>query len=182
MTAAATAAPEARWKSGLKIAACAFFVWHMVATFAQQIPRNSALFPATAPFVHYQELTGLWQGWDMFTTIPYYHAYSVDVLATEADGRVERVGIGLPGFTKYGRIVRTETMFSRILYDPDFRPYLDAYADKMCAALRTKLGHGGQKIVVHESCERLRYVDQIRADGVISTHEDHSSAVYPCAP
>ena len=165
---------------GLKKAACALFVWHMVATCAQQVPRTSALASANQPFLHYQEATGLWQGWDMFTTIPYYHAYSIDILATEPDGRVERVGVGLPGLGKFGHVIRTETMFSRILYDPEFKPYLDAYERQMCAELRGRIGHGGQKIVVHESCERMRYVEQIRADGVIATHEEHSSQPFTC--
>lgn len=170
----------ARQKQGAKAAACALFFWHMLATCAQQAPRQSALAPVNKPFLHYQEATGLWQGWDMFTTIPYYHAYDVDVLATEADGRVERVGVNLPGFGAYGHVVRTETMFSRILYEPEFRGYLDGYDRKMCAALRARLGHGGQKIVVHESAERMRFAEQIRADGVLSTHEEHPSPPFPC--
>lgn len=166
----------------LKRAACVLFAWHMAATCAQHVPRPSALYGATTPFLHYQELTGLWQAWDMFTTIPYYHSYAVDVLATEPDGRLERVGVGLPGLRRYDNVIRTETLFSRILYDPDFRPYLDAYAVKMCAEIRARTGHGGQKIVVHESCERLRFVEQIRQDGVIANHEDHSSEVFTCEP
>jgi hypothetical protein len=168
-------------KRGLKAAACALFAWHMLATCAQQIPRASALYPASKPFAHYEEVTGLWQGWDMFTTIPYYHLYWVDVLATEPDGTQERIGVGLPGFSKFGHVVRTETMFARILYEPEFRPYLDAYAAKMCAAVHEHVGHGGQKVVVHESCERMRFVDQIRADGVIANHEEHSSQAFPCS-
>jgi hypothetical protein len=169
-----------RQKRVAKAGACALFLWHMLATCSQQVPRQSALAPVNRPFVHYQEATGLWQGWDMFTTIPYYHAYKVDVLATEADGRVERVGVNLPGFGAYGHVVRTETMFSRILYDADFHPYLDGYERKMCDALRIRLGHGGQKIVVHESAERMRFAEQIRADGVLANHEDHSSPPFPC--
>ncbi len=169
-----------RTKRAAKTAACALFAWHMLATCSQQIPRASALYPANRPFVPYQDATGLWQGWDMFTTIPYYHSYSLDVLATEPDGHQERVGIGLPGFSKYGGVIRTETMFSRILYDADFRAYLEGYEQKMCAELREHLGRGGQKIVVHESAERMRFVDQIRADGVIATHEDHSSQPFSC--
>ena len=154
-----------RW---LKAGACAFFVWHMMAIAVQQIPQGSALAPASRPFVRYEEATGIWQGWDMFTTIPYYHSYGLDVIATEPDGHMERVGIGLPGFTGYGGVVRTETAFSRILYEPDFQGYLNAYYAKMCVALRERLGNGGQKIFVRESAGRMRFLDQIRADGVIS--------------
>jgi hypothetical protein len=165
----------------VKGAACLLFFWHMLATCAQHIPRQSALYPVTPPLAHYQELTGLWQAWDMFTTIPYYHSYSVDVLANEPDGTIERVGVGLPGLRRYDHAVRTETFFTRILYDADFKPYLDAYADKMCAAIRARLGHGGQTIVVHETCERLRWLEQIRLDGIVSNREDHSSQAYTCA-
>jgi hypothetical protein len=157
-------------KRGLKTAACAFFLWHMLAIASQQIPRASALAPASKPFVHYQEATGIWQGWDMFTTIPYYHSYALDVIATEPDARMER----------FDHVVRTETAFSRILYEPDYQAYLDGYYVKMCAALRARLGHGGQKIVVRESVERLRYLDQIRADGVIAKHEEHNSPTFTC--
>jgi hypothetical protein len=165
----------------LKGAACVAFFWHMLATCAQHIPRQSALYPVTPPLAHYQELTGLWQAWDMFTTIPYYHSYDVEVLASEKDGTVERVGVGLPGLHFYDHAVRTETLFTRILYDPDFKPYLDAYADKVCSAMRSRLGHGGQTIVIHETCERLRWLEQIRVDGVVATREDHSSQAYSCA-
>jgi hypothetical protein len=175
------ARPGGRTATILKRAACVLFAWHMVATCAQHVPRQSALYAATTPFEHYQELTGLWQGWDMFTTIPYYHSYFVDVLVEEPDGRVERVGVGLPGLRKYDKVIRTETLFSRILYDPDFRPYLDAYADRMCAELRSRIGHGGQRIVLRESCERLRWLEQIRLDGVIATPEEHSSQVFRCS-
>jgi hypothetical protein len=167
-------------KPGLKAAACAFFVWHMMAIGAQQIPQGSALAPVSKLFVRYEEATGIWQGWDMFTTIPYYHSYMLDVIASEPDGRLERVGIGLPGFTAFGHVVRTETAFSRILYEPDFRSYLDAYYVKMCSALKTRLGHGGQKIVVRETVERMRFLDQIRADGVIANREEHNSPSFTC--
>jgi hypothetical protein len=167
-------------KRALKTAACGLFLWHMMATCAQQIPRASALAPASKPFVHYEEATGIWQGWDMFTTIPYYHSYSLDVIATEPDGRLERVGVGLPGFTAFGHVVRTETAFSRILYEPDFQGYLDGYYVKMCAALKARLGHGGQKIVVRETAERMRYLEQIRADGVIANREEHNSPSFTC--
>ncbi|MGH7440711.1 MAG: hypothetical protein ACRENE_33885 [Polyangiaceae bacterium] len=167
-------------KRGLKAAACAFFVWHMLAIAVQQIPQASALAPLKRPFVHYQEATGIWQGWDMFTTIPYYHSYGLDVIATEPDGHMERVGVGLPGFTSFGGVVRTETAFSRILYEPDFDGYLGAYDVKMCSALHERLGHGGQKIFVRESAGRLRFLEQIRADGVISKPEEHDSPSFTC--
>jgi len=169
------------WTTALKASACVLFVGHMVATCVQAIPDTSALRPVSLPFRHYEEITGLWQTWDMFTTIPYYHDYRIDLQVTDTDGHVERHGVLLPGLRKFDlRAVRTETLFTRYLYDPDFGPYVHGYIDKACAELRARKGHGGQKIVLHESCQRMRWLAQIREDGVIANPEEHSSQEFAC--
>jgi hypothetical protein len=169
-----------RGAAALKGAAVLVFLGHMAATCAPNIPEQSALGAASPPFHHYEELTGLWQTWDMFTTIPYYHHYDVDIEVTEIDGHVDHVGPLLPGLRPYDHALRTETLFMRLLYDAHFDEYLNQYADQACAEIRARRGHGGQKIVVHESCERMRWLNQIREDGVISNHEEHSSRPFVC--
>jgi hypothetical protein len=169
-----------RWTTALKAGACVLFVGHMVATCAQAIPEASALRPISAPFRHYQEMTGLWQTWDMFTTIPYFHDYGIDLTVTETDGRVEHAGVLLPGLRDFDREVRTETLFMRYQYDPEFGPYRQGYIEKACGELRARSGHGGQKIAFHESCQRMRWLNQIRLDAVIANPEEHSSQVFAC--
>lgn len=170
-----------RWARVLKATASLLFVGHMVATCAQGIPETSALRPLSAPFRHYEELTGLWQTWDMFTTIPYYHHYHIELQVTAADGHMERAGVLLPGMRDFDlRAVRTETLFMRYLYDPEFDSYLHGYIEKACSELRAKSGRGGQKIVLREHCQRMRWLSQIREDGVIANPEEHSSQVFTC--
>jgi hypothetical protein len=170
----------AAWVTPLKAFASLLFLGHMAATCAQAIPDQSALRVLSPPFRHYDELTGLWQTWDMFTTIPYFHDYDVDLQVTEADGNVTRAGALLPGLRTFDRAVRTETLFMRYLYDPEFAPYLNGYIDNVCGELRARRGHGGQKVVVRESCQRMRWLNQIREDGNIANPEDHLSKTFTC--
>jgi hypothetical protein len=153
----------------------------MFATCAQGIPETSALRPVALPFRHYDELTGLWQTWDMFTTIPYFHGYALDLVVTEPDGRIETAGALLPGLRTFdAHVVRTETLFMRYLYDPEYAPYLHAYVARACGELHARMGHGGQKLIVRESIQRMRWLNQIREDGVIANPEEHASQVFEC--
>jgi hypothetical protein len=170
----------AAWTTPLKAFASLLFLGHMAATCAQALPEQSALRPLSLPFRHYEEVTGLWQTWDMFTTIPYFHDYHVDLQVAETDGSVTQGGVLLPGLRDFDRAVRTETLFMRLLYEPDFGPYLNGYIDSVCRELRAKRGHGGQQVVVHESCQRMRFLNQIREDGKIANPEEHSSKVFTC--
>lgn len=153
----------------------------MAATCAPHVPEQSALRALSLPFGHYLELTGTWQSWDMFTTIPYFHAYEVSLNVTETDGKAERMGVMLPGLTRYDRAVRTETFFTRVLNDPLYAGYLDGYVGKVCETIRERSGHGGQRLVIQESIERLRWLQEIRENGVIANHEEHSSKTFTCA-
>jgi hypothetical protein len=164
----------------LKGAACVFFLGHMAATCAQHIPAQSALRPLSQPFLYYEELTGIWQSWDMFTTVPYLHGYDITLDVTESDGQTRQSGVTLPGLGRFDHTVRGESLFLRVVDDGDFAAYLEGYAERVCAALRASSGRGGQKLVLHESYERLRWLHEIRANGVISTREDHPSKSFQC--
>jgi hypothetical protein len=170
----------AAWSTPLKGIASLLFLGHMTATCVQGIPEQSSLRPLSVPFRHYEEMTGLWQTWDMFTTIPYYHDYRVDLDVTEPGSEATREGVLLPGLREFDHAVRTETLFVRYLYDPDFAPYLNGYVDRACSELHAKSGHGGQKVAVRESCQRMRWLNQIREDGTIAIPEEHSSKVFAC--
>jgi hypothetical protein len=178
MTQTMTLSP--RWVVALKGAACVFFLGHMAATCAPHVPVQSALQPLSQPFVHYEELTGNWQSWDMFTTIPYLHDYDVAVDVTDADGQKSTTGVTLPGLARYDRSVRNEAFFLRVVGDATYAAYLGGYVRNVCAALRARSGRGGQQLVFHESYERLRWLNEIRENGVISVHEDHPSKTFPC--
>jgi len=176
-----TGSLSAAWSTPLKGAASLLFLGHMAATCVQGIPEQSSLRPLSVPFRRYEELTGLWQTWDMFTTIPYFHDYRVDLDVTDADGKTSHEGVLLPGLRDFDQVVRTETLFVRYLYDAEFAPYLKGYVERACGELRAKTGHGGQQIVIRESAQRMRWLNQIREDGKISIPEEHSSQPFRCA-
>ena len=172
--------PRGRLVTVAKAAACVVFAGHMAATCTQHIPAGSALRPLAAPFVHYDELTGIWQSWNMFTTPPYLHAYDVDLEVLERDGTSGAAGPMLPGIRRYDGSLRAESFFTCVVDDPSCSAYLAGYLDRMCAALHTRLGHGGQRIVLHEVYDRLRLLPDIRANGVIGAREDHRSKAFAC--
>jgi hypothetical protein len=164
----------------LKGAGCVLFLGHMAATCAQHVPTQSALRPVSQPFLYYEELTGIWQSWDMFTTVPSLQGYDVTLDVTESDGQTRRAGVILPGLHRYDHAVRSETFFLRVVGDGDYTGYLEGYAERLCTALRASSGRGGQKLVLHEWYDRLRWLNEIRDNGVTSTREDHPSKTFAC--
>jgi hypothetical protein len=163
-----------------KAAACVLFAGHMAATCTQHIPEQSALRPLAAPFYPYEELTGIWQTWNMFTTPPYLHSFDADVEVTEADGTHGAVGPMLPGVRPFDHTLRAESFFTCVVDEASCVYYARDYVVRMCAELRARLGHGGQKIVIHEITERLHLLPDIRANGIIGIHEEHRSKPFDC--
>ncbi len=175
-----------QWATALKAAATLLFLGHMLATCVQHIPKDSSLRPADAPFVGYQALTGIWQDWDMFITIPYLHSYDVALEVIDGSGgsggsgaNVERTsgsyGPMLPGLRAYDGDIRSEAFFTRVLDEEAFAGYRDAYARSVCKALLASCGHGGQTLVFRERFDRIRPLADIRAGGGIGKREDHNT-------
>jgi hypothetical protein len=163
-----------RSATALKAAATVLFVGHMLATCVQHIPRDSSLRPLALPFLPYQALTGIWQDWDMFVTIPYLHAYNVTLEVTDADGTQVPAGPLLPGLRPYDGEVRSEGFFTRVLDEEGFATYRDGYERNVCAALRASSGHGGQTLTFHEVFSRIRPIADIRAGGGIGKRDTHA--------
>jgi hypothetical protein len=147
----------------------------MFATCVQHIPKDSSLRPVAEPLVPYLALSGVWQDWDMFVTIPYLHSYNVTLQVTDPDGPADSVGPVLPGLRAYDGDIRTEGFFTRVLDEKAFAVYLDAYGARLCTELRAARGHGGQTIVVREAFSRIRPLADIRAGGGIGKRDEHSN-------
>lgn len=160
--------------TALKAALTLLFLGHMLATSVQHIPRDSSLRSVADPFVPYQALTGIWQDWDMFVTIPYLHAYDVALDVTDANGTTEASGPILPGLRPYDGDIRTEGFFTRVLEEQGFAGYRDAYFRSVCAALRASSGQGGQTLLFRETFERIRTLAEIRAGGGIGRRDEHN--------
>lgn len=161
--------------NALKAALTLLFLGHMLATSVQHIPKDSALRPVADPFVPYQALTGIWQDWDMFTTIPYLHSYDVALDVTNANGTSEASGPLLPGLRPYDGDIRTEALFTRVLEEQAFAGYRTPYFRSVCAALRASSGKGGQTLLFREKFERIRPLAEIRAGGGIGRPDEHKT-------
>ncbi len=164
-----------RSATALKAASTVLFLGHMLATCVQHIPRDSSLRPAASPFVGYQALTGIWQDWDMFVTIPYLHAYNVSLEVVDADGTTVSAGPVLPGLRPYDGEIRSEGFFTRVLDEEPFAGYRDAYSQNVCSALRASSGRGGQTLVFHEVFSRIRPIAEIREGGGIGKRDTHQT-------
>jgi hypothetical protein len=169
-----------RLATTLKGLACVLFVGHMAATCTQQIPAQSALRPLATPFYRYEELTGIWQSWNMFTTIPYLHKYGVELEVLQPDGTKETTGVMLPGLRDYDGTLRAESFLTCVLEDPSCALYVAGYVANICSELRARAGHGGQKVVFREAYERLRVLPDMRLNGVIAKRDEHRSPAYDC--
>jgi hypothetical protein len=172
--------PPPRAVTALKALACVLFAGHMAATCAQQIPPRSALADLVPPIGRYLQLTGTWQSWNMFTTAPYFHSYRVDLEVTEADGTKVKRGVMLPGLKDFDETLRAESFFTCALDDGEYAAYLDGYFSAVCSNLRAESGRGGQTLVLTESLERLRLIQDIRKNGIISNHEERPSKSFVC--
>jgi hypothetical protein len=165
--------PQGKW--ALKVVATVLFLGHMLATSIQHIPRESALRPAAEPFVAYQALTGIWQDWDMFITIPYLHSYDVALDVGDGEETSTSYGPMLPGLRAYDGDIRSEGFFTRVLEEESFTVYREAYFRSVCAALRASSGKGGQTLVFRETFERIRPLSEIRAGGTIGKRDEHKT-------
>jgi hypothetical protein len=116
----------------------------------------------------------------MFTTAPYFHSYRVDLEVTDANGTKTTRGVMLPGLEPFDHTLRAESFFSCVLEERDCSAYLDGYVASVCSGLRAETGHGGQRLVLKESLERLRRIPDIRESGVIANPEEHTSKSFPC--
>ncbi len=164
-----------RSATALKAAATLLFLGHMFATCVQHVPKDSSLRPVAEPLVTYLALSGVWQDWDMFVTIPYLHAYDVSLEVVDGDRSVGTFGPTLPGLRPYDGDIRSEGFFTRVLDETPFTGYRDAYARSVCAALRASTGHGGQSLAFHERFERIRPIADIRAGGGIGKPDEHTT-------
>jgi hypothetical protein len=162
-------------KMALKAALTLLFLGHMLATSVQHIPRDSALRPVAEPFGPYLALTGIWQDWDMFITIPYLHSYDVALEVTDANGTSVAYGPILPGLRPYDGDIRPEGFFTRVLEEPAFAGYREPYFRNVCAALRASSGKGGQTLLFRETFERIRSLAEIRAGGGIGRRDERKT-------
>lgn len=159
-------------RSPVRTVACAFFLFHIAAISIANVPETTALGSAFhAPFETYVRVAGLWQSWDMFTTIPYYLDLDAELVAL-VDGREVRFGPMLPGLSRYRKELRVHGFFLRIT-EPggEWSHYSNAYFRAACRAVSTRTGVEPTRIGLDLLAGRIRPLADVRRDHRIAQIE-----------
>lgn len=168
----------------IRIAICSALVFHLAAVTFSNIPATTALGAGIhRPFAWYLGPTGLWQTWDMFTTIPHFFDLDGRLVVVDENGKESRRGPLLPGFARFMRTVRIQGTFMRLAFSSDlYDSYTNRYRSAVCRALLAER-HGAQTSVGFELlAQELRSVDDIRKDGRISQLKTYNFGPATCTP
>ena len=161
--------------------ACAYFVCHLAAISNASLFRPSALGAARA-FDAYTRFFGLWQTWDMFTTIPYYLDLDGQLVARDTAGRETRHGAMLPGLARYRKDLRVHGLFLRLLSSPTFGEPGRRYIWAACRAIEARTERPVETVRIELVGARIRRLDDIRRDGRLYETDRNQSADQPCVP
>ena len=130
--------PEPSWarlRKPAQLVAAIAFTFHTAAIGAVHLPATSTLRPgAMRVFGGYLGMSGSWQSWLMFTTIPYYHDYDIELVLHYSDGHEARRGPILPGFRPFDHTTRAYTYFVNMVPQDMHRTWF-AYMTRACESL-----------------------------------------------
>jgi hypothetical protein len=177
--------PTPRSRSILRAFACVFLVFHLAAVTVDNLPRTTTLGAGIhAPFDVYLGVVQLWQGWDMFTTIPHFASMDGDVLVADVDGSHERVGPIVPGLEPFRKDPRMYSLFLRLAFSADGAGgFALRYRAAVCRALAAKLGHLPKAVGFDLRTEQLRSIADVQRDGRIGEpktfHYDEAACPNP---
>lgn len=161
---------------------CGAFLFHLAAVASSNLPRTTALGTSVhAPFDWYVGTFGLWQTWDMFTTIPHFLDLEGSLLAVDASGKEVRYGPLLPGLASYAHAHRIQGTFMRMAFSDDAYPeYSRRYLAAICRAVTNRTGAPPAKVAFELRALELRPLDDVRKDGRIADPKIYRFGPAPC--
>jgi hypothetical protein len=171
-------------RRALRVAICSALVFHLAAITVANLPPNTPFGGAIyRPFAWYLTPTGLWQTWDMFTTIPHFLDLGGALVAVDEHGTVTRRGPLLPGFAPFEKTVRIQGTFMRLAFSPEsYASYTKRYRAAVCRQLLTERHGAPTQIGFELLAQELRSLDDIRKDGRISLPKTYSYGPAACTP
>jgi hypothetical protein len=166
----------------IRAALCAYFCFHLAAITIANLPPTTAFGPGLhAPFAWYVNLAGLWQAWDMFTTIPHYLDVNGTLIVTDAQGHERQVGPILPGLTPFGTEARIRGTFMRLAFSNDDYPgYAPRYLAAVCRAIKETTGSPPASVAFELRTQQLRRLSDVRQDGRLSEDRTFRFGPAPC--
>jgi hypothetical protein len=171
--------PVGAWRHLL----CAYLVFHLGAVTVVNLPRTTALGDvAHRPFDLYVATAGLWQGWDMFTTIPHFLDLDGTLIVVDAQGAEHRLGPLLPGLAPYEKLQRVNGTFIRLAFSSNEYPgYSNRYLAAVCRAVTAQTGAVPASVGFELHVMELRSLASVRADGRIAEPKTLHFGPTPCA-
>jgi len=171
-------------RRGYRIAICTALLFHLAAITIANLPATTGLGAGiNGPFAWYLTPTGLWQTWDMFTTIPHFKDLDGALVAVDESGNVTRYGPLLPGFAPFVSSTRIQGSFMRLAFSSDTYPaYSKRYLAAVCRALLAERRGTATKVGFELKAEELRSLADIQKDGRISQPKTLSYGPTACVP
>jgi hypothetical protein len=169
-------------RRSLRAGFCGLVLFHLAAITVANLPANTAFGPDVyRPFAWYLTPTGLWQTWDMFTTIPHFLNLDGSLVAVDEGGAVTRYGPLLPGLTPFVQSTRIQGTFMRLAFSSDSYPsYTKRYLEAVCPALIERRHGAPTKVGFELRADELRALDDVKKDGRIAQPKTYSFGPTPC--
>lgn len=165
-----------------QVGLCGLLLYHLLATTVYNLPKTTSLGDGlhrwTEPYVKF---FGLWQEWDMFSTIPWFHRLDATLLVVDETGATTEHPPVLPGLRPPGDNLRFAAAWVR-LAGPSGASHQQGrrYFQNACEAASSKLGRRVHSVRLQVDAQRLRSLSQIRRDGKIAQSQTHTSRSYTC--
>lgn len=161
---------------------CALLLYHLLATTVYNLPKTTSLGDGLHRLTEpYAKFFGLWQEWDMFSTIPWFHELDATLLVVDEAGAASEHPPVLPGLTPAPNNLRFTAAWIR-LAGPSGTSHQHGqrYFQNACHAAEAALGRRVRSVQLRLEAQRLRSLSQIRRDGIIAKPETHTSRRYTC--
>ncbi|MFN0243998.1 MAG: methyltransferase domain-containing protein [Planctomycetota bacterium] len=165
-------------RTWVRVGACAFFVYHWLAVTTWHLP--GPLGHGRSFFEKYMVHSGSWQFWNMFDTAPSLSGFDVEIHATDARRRTRVFAPLLPELAPRDGYLRHDVFFFRTLYGNPDSPFLIDYARNVGEAIRRAGEFDPVSITFRIREDRIRRLDEIRADGVVATTSTFDRGPIPC--
>jgi len=157
--------------------------YHTAAVLVMTLPSESALFRGLyGPFVSfYATITGVSQNWNMFDSIPNDHDFTAEATMRLGGGDPIATSPIPPALTPIDTsYFRYHTFFRRVGGDTYAR-YRDPYLENRREAAARRTGQPVSDVSVRVTYQRIRSLENIRADGQVARPTDEVLGPLPRA-
>lgn len=164
--------------------ATAFMVYHLAAVTIANLSTSTTLRGHLHPwFRPYTSLLGLWQEWDMFTTIPYYAEMRPTLIAAFPGQPQKEFGPMLPGLESAPNNLKITSVFSRVMWSRSaFETNVSQWERAGCLAVARATGVMPRSVQLKLSTQRLNPLAQVRSTGESSHPEEFTTRPALCKP